>query len=77
MARTLIIVQAEIAALRASIATGALRARVDFPNGTSRDMTYRSLKEMTDTLAILLKEEAGLLDMPRPRATYFQTFNGL
>lgn len=76
--RTLEIVQQEIADIRAAIALGAERIKTDLPNGSARDTTYRSLKELREILAFLLGEEAAFFPAePRLKSIYFQTSKGL
>lgn len=77
MARTLAEVQAEIDALKRARSSGALRVRVDFPNGTSRDTTFRSIAELIDAIALAEKELAGLGSVTRTRRIHFQPHKGL
>ncbi len=53
----------QIAALRAAIATGAMKVR----NANGEEVTYRSLAEMKETLARMEREAAGL-----PRPAFYQ-----
>lgn len=76
--RTLEVVQAEIAEIRSAIAMGASRLSTSFPNGSARDTTFRSLKELREILALLLAEEATFFPAtPRLKGIHFQTSKGL
>lgn len=56
--------QTDVDALKAAIATGALKVR--YADG--REVTYRSLAEMERVLAALVAEATGT--PPPPRVTY-------
>lgn len=58
--------------LKAAIATGALRVRY-----ADRDVTYRSLDEMRQTLALIQGEVDADAGVKRTRVVRFQTDKGL
>ena len=72
MARTALVIQADIDRLRAAIGSGALRVRF-----AERDVTYRSHAEMVAALSMLEDELAAVNGSTRVRAVRFQTTKGL
>jgi len=64
--------QADIDKLKAAIATGALRVRY-----ADRDVMYRSLAEMRQTLAMMEEEVAAAAGRTRTRQVRFMTGRGL
>lgn len=64
--------QSDIDKLKMAIATGALRVRF-----VDREVTYRSLEEMRNTLTMMQAELAEVEGRPRTRQTRFITGKGL
>jgi hypothetical protein len=64
--------QTEIDALKAAIAQGALRVRFG-----DREVMYRSLAEMLQTLSMMQAEVAGATGQRRTRQVRFVTGKGL
>lgn len=72
MARSAVVIQADIDKLSAAIGTGALRVRF-----ADRDVTYRSLAEMIGAKAMLEQELAAAQGATRTRQLRFNTSKGL
>lgn len=72
MARTVAIIQAEIDALKAARATGALRVRF-----REREVEYRSMKDINDAIAALERELDELNGVTPIRHFHFLATKGI
>jgi hypothetical protein len=64
--------QAQVDELKKSIAEGVLKVRF-----ADREVTYRSLDEMRQTLSMMQSEVGAVAGRPRRRRTLFATGKGL